>query len=146
MEKGKLDQLLAKISRLHSRVSFTEFSKIGITQGEPRILHYLNSHEGCIQRELCENCHLEPASVTNILAKMEHDGLVNRRYEPDSRRNLQVFLTPKGRESIQYVDQVQQLLEEECFSGFTCGEKEQVGLFMKRICSNLMKAEDKNAE
>lgn len=143
MEPGELNQLLGKFSRLHSRRSFAEFSKIGITQGEPRILRYLSSNEGCIQRELCDKCHLEPATVTNIMSKMERESLIKRQYEPGSRRNLQVFLTSKGRESLQTVEQVHRIIGEECFLGFTSEEKEQAKLLMERICNNLMKGEEK---
>lgn len=146
IKPGELNQLLGKFSRLHSRRSFTEFSKIGITQGEPRILRYLNSHEGCIQREICDNCHLEPATVTNIMARMERDSLIKRQYESGSRRNLQVFLTQKGRESLQSVEQAHRIIEEECFSGFTSEEKEQAKLLIERICNNLVKGEEKNIE
>lgn len=144
MEPGGFNRLLGKISRLHWRRTFSEFSKFGISHGEPRILRYLSLHEGCIQRELCDNCHLEPASVTNILARMERNDLIDRQYEPGSRRNLQVFLTPKGRELLQYVEQVHRILEDECFLGFTSAEKEQTALIIERICDNMMKAEGKN--
>lgn len=146
MEIGELNRLLGKIGRLHSRLSFTELAKYGITQGQPRILRYLSTHEGCIQRELCDNCHLEPASVTNILSIMERDGLINRQYEEGNRRSLNVYLTPKGQEAMQYVNQVHQRMEEESFSDFSEEEKEQVKNFLERIFSNLKKGEDKIKE
>lgn len=35
MVKGELNRLLGRLSRLHMRLSYTEFTKIGITQGQP---------------------------------------------------------------------------------------------------------------
>lgn len=144
MEKGELNRLLTIVGRVHSRISFTELAKYGITQGQPRILRYLSTHEGCIQRELCENCHLEPASVTNILTIMERDGLIRR--EAGNRRSFQVFLTTKGQEAMQYVDQVHQLIEEESFRDFTEEEKLQVKIFLDRIFCNLKKSEEQIKE
>jgi DNA-binding MarR family transcriptional regulator len=141
MENGELNSLLIQLSRLHFRRSYTEFTKLGITRGQPRILRYLKSHEGCIQRELGENCHLEPATITNILEKMEQKGMIDRRYEPGSRRNVQVFLTEKGCESLQGVEEVYRLLEEECFDGFSPEETRQAAGFLERICDNMLRAE-----
>lgn len=135
--------MLGRLSRLHMQVSFTEFTKMGITQGQPRILRFLMGHEGCIQREICDGCHMKPATVTEVLEKMEEKKLIERKYEPGSRRNLQVFLTPLGHEYMTAAEQVDQLLEEASFKGFTGEEKEQVFSFFTRIHGNLIKAEEK---
>jgi DNA-binding MarR family transcriptional regulator len=146
MNNGELNCLLGRLSRLHFRRSYTEFSRLGITRGQPRILRYLESHEGCIQRELSENCHLEPATITNTLEKMEQKGLIERRYEPGSHRNVQVFLTDKGREGLQLVGQVNKLLEEECFAGFAPDEVGLAADFLERICQNMIKADEAGQE
>ena len=142
MEKESPNILLGKLSRLHLRRSYTRFMTIGVTQGQPRILRYLKFHKGCIQRELSDNCFLEPATVTNILAKMEYGGLVKRRFPPGNRRSLQVFLTRKGEECFSRVEKMSLLLEDECFKGFTPAEKEQAICFIERICNNMEKAEE----
>jgi DNA-binding MarR family transcriptional regulator len=142
MVKGELNRLLGRMSRLHTQVSYTEFTKKGITQGQPRILRYLEAHEGCIQREICENCHMKPATVTEVLEKMEGKRLIERKNEPGSRRNLQVFLTPLGREYLKNAEQVDQLMEELCFQGFTSEEKEQAARCFERISGNLVKADE----
>ncbi len=146
METGELNLLLVKLSRLHYRRSYAAFSKLGITRGQPRILRYLKAHEGCIQRELSDNCLLEPATVTTILDKMERKGLVERRYEPGSHRNMQVFLTEKGRESLLLVERVYRQLEEECFSGFSPEEIELAAGFLERICQNMLRADQAGKE
>ena len=143
MEQGELNRLLVRVSRVHYRRSFSEFAKFGITKGQPQILNFLARNDGCIQRELCDSCHLEPATVTKLLANMEKAGLIERRNEPGNRRNLCVFLTQKGREAQQYVEQVHTQIEQECFAGFSEAEKEQAAQLLKRIADNLIKAEGK---
>ncbi len=140
--KGELNRLLGKLSRLHMQRAFTEFTKMGITQGQPRILRYLQAHEGCIQREICDNCHMKPATVTEVLEKMEDKKLIERQYEPGSRRNLQVFLTALGHEYLLNSEKVDQLLEDECFRGFTPEEEEQAFLCLQHIYNNLIKADE----
>ncbi len=143
MEKGNLNILLGRVRRLHFRCCYTELTKIGVTRGQPRILRYLKFHDGCIQRELCENCHLEPATVTNILGKMERDGFIRRCHQPGSRRNMQVFLLPKGEARLCDVDKVHRHLEKEIFKGFTPEEKRQMAEFMERMIGTMEKAEEK---
>ena len=146
MEKGELDRLLGKVARLHWRRSYNELMKHGITRGQPRILRYLELHEGCIQRELCDNCFLEPASVSSILEKMEREGMIERRYKSGNHRSIEVFLTQRGHECISYVKSVHQLLEDEYFDGFSRNEKEQVADYLKRILDNMRKTEEKESK
>ncbi|HYH03545.1 MAG TPA: MarR family transcriptional regulator [Bacillota bacterium] len=143
MDQGDLNRLLARVSRVHYRRSFAEFAKFGITQGQPRILNFLVRNDGCIQRELCDSCHLEPATVTKLMANMEKAGLIERRNEPGNRKNLCVFLTAKGREAQQCVERVHAQIEQECFAGFSVAEKEQAAQLLQRIGDNLIKAEGK---
>lgn len=146
MVKGELNRLLGKISRLHLQRSFTEFSKIGLSQGQPRILRYLKSHEGCIQREICDMCHMKPATVTEVLEKMADKNLVERRLDPDSRRNLQVFLTPLGRDYLLKAERVDQLLEEDIFRGFSPKDEEQALFYLERLYGNMVKAEEQSQQ
>lgn len=142
MESGSLNRIISVFCRLHYRCSYAQFSKLGISPGEPRILRYLKSHEGCIQRQISKNCHLEPATVTHILAKMERENIVERHNEPGNRRNLQVFLTRKGHEHLSVVENGNLLLEEQCFRSFTPEEKKQAASFLHRMCENLMTTEE----
>lgn len=142
MDQGQLNLLLGKLSRLHQRRCNTEFGKLSVTQGQPRILRYLKDNEGCIQRELCEQCHLEPATVTNILDKMESRELIERRLAPGNRRNQQVFLTPKGKESLTQVEETDRRLEKEFLTGFDAEDAAQAFLILDRICDNMISADN----
>ena len=143
---GELHRLLAEVSRANCRRSFAQFSQCGITQGQPRILNFLSQHDGCIQRDLGDQCRLEPATVTNILSGMEKAGFVERRTEPGDRRVLRVFLTSKGRAAQRQVERVNIALEEECFTGFTDEEKSRAADMLRRMVDNLDRAEGKNGK
>ena len=142
MEPGELNHLVCRVSREHYRRSFTELAKYGVTQGQPRILRYLRENDGCIQRDLSEHCHLEPATVTNVLSGMEKAGFVIRRSSPEDRRIQRVFLTPEGESALRQVDKAHLEIERECFEGFTPEEKEQAAVYLGRMADNIRKAED----
>ncbi len=139
---GELNRLLGQLSRRHMQKSYTELTKIDVTQGQPRILRYLKSHNGCIQREICDGCHMKPATVTEVLEKMEDRKLIERKAEPGSRRNLQVFITPLGHTTLTKIDSVDRLIEDKCFHGFTAAEKEQAAHCLDRIYRNLLNSNE----
>jgi len=79
-----------------------EFSKVGITEGQPKILDLLSVDDGCIQREITNNCNIEPATVTSLLCIMEKTELIYRKQDPKDKRVLKVFLTEKGKMAQKY--------------------------------------------
>lgn len=103
----------------------------------------MKTHDGSIQREICDYCHMKPATVTEVLEKMEEKKLIERKYEPGSRRNLQVFLTPLGHDYLIKAGQVDALLEDVCFEGFTPEEKEAALSCFERIFTNLIRADER---
>ena len=137
IQEGEFHRLLAKSHRLHSKLSFTDLAKIGISHGQPRILHFLSSNDGCIQRNIAENFDLEPATVTDILALMEKADLVRRENDPDDRRVLRVFLTKKGARIHTEVEAIFVTVEKECFRGFSKEEKQLTLRFLERIYANM---------
>lgn len=52
---------------------------------------------GASQRELADLMHIEPPTLVRHLDRLEVDGYVERRSDPDDRRRLLVFVTPAGR-------------------------------------------------
>ena len=48
---------------------------------------------------------MEPRSLTRLIKKMEEDGLVERRPDPEDRRSVRIFLTDKGFEKKQVAKQ-----------------------------------------
>lgn len=146
MKTGDLHRLLAKTSRMHYKCSQTRLLKFGMTPGQPRLLDYLYEHDGCIQKDLSENCDLKPATVTNILSGMEKGGLIFRLNDSSDRRILRVFLTEKGTQVQQKIDKAYGTLEKECFEDFSDQEKEAMMILLDRVYYNLKHMDQKNSK
>ena len=41
---------------------------------------------------------MEPRSLTRLIKKLEEDGLVSRRADPEDKRSVRIYLTEKGAE------------------------------------------------
>lgn len=137
LRKGSLHMALIKMSKTHRRRAHEEFVKVGLTEGQPKILDFLSQNDGCIQRELAESSHIEPATVTSILANMEKSELIYRVPSPRDRRVLHVFLTSKGKEAQKEVERVFNLIDEECFMGFSEEERKQTLDILNRLNENM---------
>ncbi|MFR6589443.1 MAG: MarR family winged helix-turn-helix transcriptional regulator [Gallintestinimicrobium sp.] len=102
MEKDIRQSLQEHIFRLENRrreLMRPEYLRLGLTigQGQPRILMYLLAEDGCSQREIAENCHLDVTTLSH--AGPAGGKALERRINPQSRRECQVFLTEEGRKT-----------------------------------------------
>lgn len=136
----RFNTLLFQIIRLHYIRVHDLMSELGLSRGQPPILRLLWEQDGRCQREMGDILHLSPATISVILQRMEQNGLLKRRPDPDDRRVLQAYLTDKGREVQSAVEQTLSVLEDECCHGFTPEEKSLLSQFMLRIRNNLLKA------
>lgn len=110
-----------------------------LSLGQPKILDYLNEHNGSNQKEIANGCHIEPPTLTSLLSRMEETGLIERRIENNNRRTLYVYITPEGKVYQKRVLEEFQKIEETVFEGFS---EEEIKSFMKdyiRIFNNLKK-------
>ena len=131
------------LSHWHHRATAEKFRQAEIDRSQPWILDYLAENDGCIQRELADRAHFDPASITSALVRMEEQGTVRRESVPGDRRALRVYLTEKGREKQRYVQKVFTEEEERALYGFTAEEKALLEAFLERIHDNLDKEDEK---
>ena len=61
------------------------------------VLLVLWSEDGLKGVELGRRVGLEPSTMTGLLDRMERDGLLERRADPDDRRAQRIHLTDEGR-------------------------------------------------
>ena len=111
--------------------------KASPTAGQPKVLDYLKDHDGAGQKEIAAACHIEPATLTSVLNRMEEKGMIERRMRNGNRRSLYVFLTEKGKELSDVVEREFDRAEEQALAGFSPEEREECRRMLRRICENL---------
>ena len=97
-----------------------------LTSGQPKVLDYLLYHDGAVQKEIAEACHIEPATMTSVLLGMEQKGLIVRKNQNGNRRSLYVYLTDKGKTMADQVFLNFERIEECAFQGMNEAEQEQL--------------------
>ncbi len=110
--------------------------------GQPMLLAVLRQKPDGIadsQRELAEQLHVTPATVTVSLRSMERDGYVTKIADPNDMRRKRIALTDKGREVLDKLDEVYERIGIAMTDGFTDEERAQVSDYFKRMIENLNK-------
>lgn len=97
-ENARPDVMLAVMKLTRSMRRRPPRPEEGCHPGMGRPLSILADNEGASSRELAELMDIRPSSLTELLTRLEEEGLVQRTTDPDDRRVTRVSLTDKGRE------------------------------------------------
>ena len=65
-------------------------------RGQDNVLTAIAQQPGITQKELAENLGIQPASVSELLMKLERKGLILREKDEHDRRSIRVRLTEDG--------------------------------------------------
>lgn len=108
-----------------------------LTLGQPKVLDYLNEHNGASQKEIAAGCHIEAASLTSILSRMEEKGMIERKMLNGNRRSLYVFLTDFGKELQDRVNHEFINIEEMAFAGISEKKRQRFMDTFLKVYKNL---------
>ena len=126
---------------LFSKYVFTMLERAGLTPGQPKVLDYLGEHNGSSQKDIARGCHIEAATLTSLLGRMEEKGLIMRKMQDGNRRSLYVYLTQTGWAQQAAVARTFAQAEQEAMKGISPQEQEQILNTMEHIYQNLMAEE-----
>ena len=132
-----------QLLRAHHNAHMAALADRGLRDiGSPHLLvtlsHYPDDPDQApTQKELADQLHIAPPTITASLKVLERQGYVARRTdERDSRRN-RISITQKGRDALNAGMQAFQQVDDAMFRGFTPEEREQVQSFHQRMLDNL---------
>jgi len=126
-------QLLAQVCRMSGHRLRGHMEKIGLHRGQGFALIHLWHNDGMSQRDLSRSMHISPASVTNMLQRMERDGWIERKRDETDQRVVRVYLTAKAKATRIQAKRVFREMENDLGSVYTA--KEQSAL--KRLLTKL---------
>jgi DNA-binding MarR family transcriptional regulator len=140
-EQMRIGQLLLQVCRLTGDRLRVKMEKIGVHRAQGLVLLQLCHRDGISQRRIIQARHarhVSPATMTNMLQRMERDGWVTRARDSDDQRMVRVYLTEKAKSFRKEAQQTFREMEEELASVYTDEEKEV-------FCRLLMKLHDRFA-
>ena len=139
-----INRAFMRTNAAHRKLCSAAFAELGISKGQPKVLDFLVSHEGCTQKEIATHCHIEPATVTSLLTSLEKLELLYRIQNKEDKRIWNVYLTDTGRQKQKQVASIFQQMKEISLKGFSEEEAETLITLLGRVYANLSESEPLN--
>ncbi len=97
------NRLLFLLSKAQHRIKTCMKDKfrehgIDLTPGQMGVLFLLKEQDGRIMSEFSTILDIDSSSLTRTVTQMENAGLLERRLDPNDRRQVRVYITPAGSE------------------------------------------------
>jgi DNA-binding MarR family transcriptional regulator len=134
--------LLKDVARLTAR-NFERHAaavQLGITLPQCRVLVYLQRNEGISQVRLAYLTDTDPMTLVRILDRMESDGWVERRPDPDDRRARRLHLKPAAMPVLKQIWAIGDRSRAESLAGLETEQRAQLLALLERIHTNLSEA------
>ena len=110
---------------------------LGLAPAQFMALLELWDEDGLTQKELVQRLDVEQATMANTLNRMQRDGLIVRRPDPDDRRAQKIHLTQKARSARAAATDAARLQNEHALKDFSQAEKEQFLAYMRRAIGSM---------
>ena len=143
----KEEELLVALRRVIRAVDLRskQLSKhVDLTGPQLLVMQNIEERPGIMVREIAENINLSPATITNILDRLESRDLATRIRSTKDKRKVGVFLTERGKEAVKDAPRPLQEHFVERFSQLKEWEQSQMVATMQRIAT-MMDAENIDA-
>lgn len=121
------------LARSHRAKAAGMLADIGLFPGQEILLMQLAEKDGKPQKSLCESIGLDHSTVAKSVARLERDGLIERRKCPEDGRISQVHLTARGREKTDAIARVWAELERQTIRDLTEAERETLMAAARKI-------------
>ena len=102
------------------------YYQVGGKAGQQRILMRLDSHGKTTQKELQDVLEISSGALSEILQKMEDSDLIQRTKSAEDKRQVDLVLTAKGRETARSVEAHYHRTLERMFECLNAEQKEQL--------------------
>ncbi len=130
--------LLKDVSRLYTRRFEARAQALSLTLPQCKTLAYLASNEGVSQKRLSELIEIDPMSLVRILDRMEADGWVQRRSDPEDRRARSLAITEKAKPIVAQIWELVGEVRGEALAGLAADERTRLVEMLERVHRNLL--------
>lgn len=108
-------------------------------RGRSKALHHLIDEGALSQRKLMERMDIKAGSMSELLHKMEADGLIERKRDTNDKRNVLVNITEYGKQQLSCYDDERKQRAEDTFEVLSSGEKDELADMLSRMLADWKK-------
>jgi DNA-binding MarR family transcriptional regulator len=132
-----LGWLLNNAARLMQRRFSTKLAPYGVTPPQWGVLVALWDLDGLSLSELAHRSFFDGPTMTGIVDRLEHGGLVERRRDSQDRRVISVYLTDAGRALRSVLPPLSEETNREAIAGLSEAQVRQLTEILHHIVGNL---------
>ncbi|VEG13450.1 MarR family winged helix-turn-helix transcriptional regulator [Moraxella cuniculi] len=125
--------LVNHLARQFAILLAKDLEPLGISPAQFPILLTLWEKDGLSQNELVEIADLRQATIANTLARMERDGLIERKAHPSDARSRLIFLSEKAKNLQEQATQIAKNINAGALSVLTDDEQAMFILMMNKV-------------
>lgn len=133
--------LVSRLHRTSQRVFWAMMRRHGLHDLHPEqgkiFFALMDAPDGLMITEIAGRTSLQKSTLTNMLARMEKRGLIDRSPDPEDRRAVRVRLTDHLRAQMSRYNTVSDEITDLYYLGFTDAEIDAFEAMLERIIGNL---------
>lgn len=130
--------LMHKLLHMMKHQAAPLFKSVDLKPGSAGILFTLAKYGPMSQRELAHKVGITPPSMTVALRKLEKEGYIIRRTDPEDLRIIRIEMQEKGNQSLGSVQRAMKEAEGNLFAGFTQEERMLLRRLLIQMYYNLL--------
>jgi MarR family transcriptional regulator for hemolysin len=128
-------------ARLFARAIDRRLGPLGLSSAYMPVFFALAGGEALSQKALADRAAVEQPTMANTLKRMERDGLIRRRADPDDGRSTLVSLTPAAKEKLKAVQASGRAVNETAMAALTARERELYLELLRKVIASLEASE-----
>jgi MarR family transcriptional regulator, organic hydroperoxide resistance regulator len=128
---------LVQACRAHYTRVRVLLNKLGLHPGQEMFLLSLWEEEGLAQTELADRLHVQRATVTNTVTRLEAVGLVRRQPDVEDGRIYRIYLTEEGKKVHEATRSIWLEMESAITNGLGDDEMSALTDLLARVTTNL---------
>jgi DNA-binding MarR family transcriptional regulator len=130
--------VLKNIERLYVKRFETLAQEHSLTIPQCKALILLARNEGISQKRLAELAEIEPMTLVRILDRMESDGWVERRPDPNDRRARTLYVTSGAAPILEQIEKLSARMRSEALAGLSAEQRAELMSLLEHVYQNLL--------
>ncbi len=136
----KIERLLRHVAFIIKRRGRDILGDFGITSPQFSALLALHEHKDMTMGELCDRLYLACSTATDLIDRMEKNGLLERNRDPQDRRVIRLTITGKGESVISEVMDARRRYVASILQHLSPEEQERLAQSLERLHSLMFHA------
>lgn len=133
------------VNRQQHNSNFKE-KEILASRAQAHLLGLLLAEDGLTQKDLSAKLQIRPASLGELVNKLQQNGYVEKRVNEKDKRVSNVYITEEGRRATEGAMQARRELVESIFFGLSEEEINQLSTLMDKLVTSIEQSSGENVE